>query len=367
MSKRMLMACLLAGALMAPLAGAAYAQSAAPAAKASSYKAPRLGNGLPDLSGVWTSSTLTSLERPAQYGDRLVMTPEEAARIEGATLAKYAERNAPTKPGTELKDLPCDPGNCGYNQGWVDPGESIMRVGGQPRTSFITSTPNGRMPPMLPAAQARAPQQRRISNEAAEGAPEGDSFASQASGYPGQNDNPETRSLGERCITSFGNLWGPVMLPSLYNNTYQIVQSGDSVAILVEMVHDVRVVRIGAKHRTDGVRPYFGDSIGGYEGDALVVETTGYHPSQAFRGASEALKVTERFKRVGPDRLLYQFTVEDPATWAQPWSGEYEFGTANGLFEYACHEGNYGLEGILAGARNDERLAAQAPAAPTGR
>ena len=172
-------------------------------------------------------------------------------------------------------------------------------------------------------------------------------------------DNPEDRGLGERCLTSFANSAGPVMLPLMYNNNYLFVQSKDTVAILVEMVHDVRMIHIGAAHRTDGLRPWFGDSIGRYEGDTLVVETTNFPKAQAFRGAWKELKVTERFTRKGPHRMLYQFMVEDPTVWEQPWGGEYEFSSSKGqLYEYACHEGNYAMAGILGGARAEEAAAA---------
>ena len=158
---------------------------------------------------------------------------------------------------------------------------------------------------------------------------------------------------------SFGSSSGPIMQPQLYNNTYQFVQSKDHVAIWVEMVHDVRIVRLNSKHRTDGVRPWMGDSIGWYDGDTLVVETVGFHPFQNLRGSSANLKMTERFTRVGPNRLLYQFKAEDPTVFAEPWGGEYEFNKATGsVYEYACHEGNYGLENILAGARAEEAEAA---------
>jgi len=175
------------------------------------------------------------------------------------------------------------------------------------------------------------------------------------------DDNPETKSLAERCLTSFGSSAGPIMLPLLYNNTYQFVQSKDAVVIVVEMVHDARVVRLNQPHRTDGVRPWWGDSIGHYEGNTLVVETTNYHPRNTFQGSSENLKVTEKFTRVANNRVLYQFTVEDPTAWDKPFGGEYEFGDAKGLqYEYACHEGNYALEGMLAGAREEDRKAAEA-------
>ncbi len=150
------------------------------------------------------------------------------------------------------------------------------------------------------------------------------------------------------------------MLPLLYNNTYKIVQGKDTVAIEVEMVHDVRIIRLNAVHRSDGLRPWFGDSIGHYEGGTLVVETTNFPPSQPFLGSWKNLKVTERFSRAGADRVLYQFKVEDPSVWTEVWGGEYEFSKAAGmLYEYACHEGNYGLPDILAGARAEEAAAAE--------
>jgi hypothetical protein len=164
---------------------------------------------------------------------------------------------------------------------------------------------------------------------------------------------------------SFGSSSGPIMQPQMYNSNYEFVLTKDSMAILVEMVHDVRVIRIGAKHRTDGVRPWMGDSIAHWEGNTLVAETTNFPRAQAFRGSWENLKVTEKFTRVGPNRILYQFTVEDPTLWDAPFGGEYEFGQAKGhVYEYACHEGNYALEGILAGAREEDRKAEAAAARP---
>jgi hypothetical protein len=211
-----------------------------------------------------------------------------------------------------------------------------MRVGGQGRNGFITSTADGRVPLRK---DFKGPLYGRA-------LPRG----------VGLNDNPESRALGERCLLSFGNSSGPVMLPGLYNNTYQVVQTKDHVAIVVEMVHDARIIPIGGRHRTDGVRPWMGDSIGWWEGDTLVVETTGFHPEQVFRGASEHLKVTERFTRVGKDRMHYAFWVEDPTVFTEPWGGEYEFQRIPGqVYEYACHEGNYGLVGILQGAREEDR------------
>jgi hypothetical protein len=161
-------------------------------------------------------------------------------------------------------------------------------------------------------------------------------------GGAGSFDNPENRGLGERCIMGFGRNAGPPMLPNgFYNNNYQIVQTPKTVAIDVEMIHDTRIVRLNVPHRTDGVRPWMGDSIGHYEGDTLVVETTNIPQGQAFMGSWKNLKVTERFTRVTPTRVNYKFQVEDPDMWDQPWGGEYNFAPLRGiLFEYACHEGN---------------------------
>jgi len=221
-----------------------------------------------------------------------------------------------------------------------------MRVHGEPRTSLIT-TANG-----LPPARKG-------------GAAAGGGFR----GGLGSFDNPEQRSMGERCILSFGRNAGPPMFPNgFYNNNYQLLQTPDAVLIEVEMVHDYRVVRLNAKHRTDNVRPYMGDSIGWWDGDTLVVETTNIPQAQQFMGSWQTLKVTERFTRVGKTRLHYAFTVEDPKFWDQPWGGEYEFSPMqNGvIYEYACHEGNYALPGMLAGARQQEAAAASGGAKAPG-
>jgi hypothetical protein len=317
------------------------------------YVAPRNGYGQPDLEGNWTNVSITPLERARQFGNNLNLTAEQAATLEGAAIDHYIEGNAPTDPNAPATDTTrkhCQGAgglDCGYNSAWKDSATTLARIDGQPHSSFITSTPDGRIPAYR--ADYTGPRSRVVREEG-EGA---------ATGGRGLADNPEDRGLGERCLTAFGNSGGPVMLPVLYNNNYAFAQSRDSVAIVVEMVHDVRMIHLGAAHRSDGVRPWFGDSIGHYEGNTLVVETTNYPKAQAFRGAWKDLKVTERFTRKGPHRMLYQFTVADPTVWELPWSGEYEFTSSKGqLYEYACHEGNYGLEGILAGARAEEAAVA---------
>lgn len=324
--------------LSTPIAALAADQAPRPV---TAYKAPRAADGKASLEGVWTNSSMTRLERNARFGKDLVLTEADVERIEGRNRRLIELGDRPTDPNAKVTDLPADCSggrgtDCNYNAAWTDPGSTIMRVAGQPRSGYITSTPDGRIP--MRKDITVSPFGRRL--------PPG----------MGINDNPESRSLGERCILSFGSSPGPVMVPGLYNNTYQFVQTRDAVAILVEMVHDVRIVRLNARHRTDGVRPYLGDSIGWWEGDTLVVETTGFHPLQTLRGASANLKVTERFTPVGPDRMHYGFWVEDPTVFSQPWGGEYEFSRLQGqVYEYACHEGNYGLANILSGAREEER------------
>ena len=322
-------ALLLGGAISALAASA----GAAPADAA--YKAPLNAYGQPDLEGTWTNATLTQLERPKEYGTRKVMTPEEVKKIEGDDAKMYAADAAPRDPSVKTTDLPHECGKgfsgagCGYNAAWIDPGNTIMRVNGEPRTSFITDPADGRLPPYKPGVTVPNMYVRAHYGE-----------------------NPENQTLAERCLTSFGYSAGPVMLPLLYNNNYEIAQSKDTVAIVVEMVHDVRMIHIGGKHRTDGERPWMGDSIGWYEGPTLVVETTNFPEATALRGAWKELKVTERFTRVAKDQILYEFSVDDPLTFTKVWKAQMPMHAAKGpIYEYACHEGNYSLPNILAGAR----------------
>ncbi len=339
---------------MLALAGQATAETK-PAAAASAFKSPKNAFGQPDLSGFWTNATLTPMTRSPTVGGRPVYTPEEVKKMEAAVAQEVEEGNAPTDPNAPAEAPKVDASKIrpefaaaggdvgGYNRGWLDPGSTIMRVHGEPRTSLLT-TPNG----MPPARKAGAPTPPRFG------------------GGMGSFDNPEQRSLGERCILSFGRNAGPPMFPNgFYNNNYQIMQTPDSVVIEVEMVHDYRVVRLNSKHRVDNVRPYMGDSIGWWEGDTLVVETTHIPAAQQFMGSWKDLKVTERFTRVGKNRLHYGFQVEDPTVWEKPWGGEYEFSPMAQavLYEYACHEGNYALPGMLGGARAEEAEKAKAAAA----
>ncbi|MDB5453839.1 MAG: hypothetical protein JWO33_2417 [Caulobacteraceae bacterium] len=342
----------LAIALGAALLASPLVASAQPA-KPGAFKVPRNLFGQPDLEGTWTNATITPQTRPANYGARLVHTPEEVKQLEGRAAQTVVAGNQNTDPNAPAPTQGVDPG--GYNRGWLDPGSQVMRVHGEPRTSLLT-TPDGLAPLNKQGQRVGQGGGRNVAlGEAAPAA----QIAAQA--QRGQFDNPEQRPLGERCIVSFGRNGGPPMFGNgFYNNNYRFMQNRDEVTITVEMVHDVRHVRLGSRqHPPSNVRPWFGDSVGWYEGDSLVVETTNIPQRQAYMGAWRDLKVTERFTRVAKDRMLYQFTIDDPSVWANTWGGEYEFADLHGeLHEYACHEGNYALEGILAGARADE--AAQA-------
>lgn len=352
----------LAGLILAAsvLLPAAHAQTMPAPQVRPGYEVPRLSSGKPDLSGVWTNATSTNLERSRDLGDKLVLSKAEMEAIERETFERNQRQNARTPQeiqdnwakiakGPDTLDE-CRSGArgpaCGYNAGWTDPGDWVMRVNGEGRTSLITYPTNGRLPARVAGAGQTRPRIVQTSEEDT---------------TRGAADNPEDRSLGERCIMSFGVSSGPVMTDQLYNNTYQFVQTEDYFAIWVEMVHDVRIIPIGGKHRSDGIRPWMGDSVAAWDGDTLVVETINFNPQQNVRGAGPGLKVIERFTRVAPDRVHYAFHVEDPQTWAQPWGGEYEFAQGDGqVYEYACHEGNHGLIGILMGARADDAAAAAA-------
>jgi hypothetical protein len=335
----------LALALCASAAGSGLAVPA-PASVTSAYKAPRNSLGQPDLTGNWSNASLTPLTRAKEFGTRSTYTPQEVKQLEDAQQVDIAKGNAPidnTKPITGGVITPhgglAAEGN--YDRGFLDPGAAVMRVHGEPRNSIFT-TPDGQ-PPARKAGLPSAPNEQLYIKPANDRS-------------NGMFDNPEQLSINERCIIGFGRSAGPPMFPNgIYNQNYQFVQSRDTVAIVTEMVHDTRVIRLNGAHRTDGVRPYFGDSIGHYQGDTLVVETTNIPETQNLYGSWRNLKVTERFTRVAKDRVLYQFAAEDPTLWDRPWGGEYELSTLSGrVMEYACAEGNYGLEGILAGARQQD-------------
>ena len=298
--------------------------SAAQAQPSAPYQPPRLADGRPSLEGDWTNSSLTTFERPITYGDSLDLSKDETETIE----AEFAEYNLGAGPDESAQTFSLGQGAD------FDAWTTVMRVGGQPRTSLITTPANGRVPPF----RAGARPEPEVSYSEIE-----------------MMNNPETVPVPWRCLPNMTPNSAPVMQPGSYNNFYRIVQGPEAVAIMVQMADDVRIVRLGGRHRTDGVRPWMGDSIGRWEGDVLVVETTNFPRAQAFHGSWQTLKVTERFSRAAEDRLLYRFTVEDPALWDRPWGGEYEFAKApREIEEYACHPNDQTVQGSLEGSRYEE-------------
>jgi hypothetical protein len=290
----------------------------------------RTPDGRPDLQGIWSLATITPLERPPELAGKEFFTAKEAAEYEKQVRER---NNMDRRDGSAEADV-----GRAYNDFWWDRGTAVVKT---LRTSLVTDPPDGRIPPILPAARERQAE-RQAANKGRE------------------FDGPENRPLAERCI-----MWGstgPPMLPTAYNNNFQIVQSPGYVAILTEMIHDVRVIPVdGRPALPSSVRQWKGDSRGRWEGDTLVVETTNYTNKTAFRGTGESLRLIERFKRMDGGTLLYQFTVEDPTTFAKPWTVEIPAIKSEGpIFEYACHEGNYAMEGGLNGARVQERQAAEA-------
>ena len=308
------------------------------------YVVPRTADGHPDLQGSWTNVTLTPFERREGRGP--VFTWEEVEEIE------RVDGDCPASPGTVACGRTARQGQSNearlsgqeYSEVYWDRGTRVAIVNGEPRTSLVTRPSNGRRPPLTPEGERRQQEYR--------------DFRSQF----GQYDHPELRPLAERCVVSFGSSAGPPMMPNTaYNNNYTIVQNADHVMILAEMVHDVRIIRLGEPDPLpEQLRPWFGDSWGHWEGDTLVVETSNFNPRHPFRGIrpTDHLKVTERFTRVDAETILYEFTIEDPTTYTEPWGGEIPLKKFDDLvYEYACHEGNYALASVLSGARYEEREA----------
>jgi hypothetical protein len=327
------------------LAAGSTSVAAQPTSSHAAWQVPRTEHGHPDLQGNWTNVTLTPFQRPDGRGP--TFTAEEARRLE------TPDDECPPNPGTVACGRSQAQGTSNearlsgneYNEVYWDRGSHIAVVNGEYRTSLITRPSNGRRPPLTALAERQQAERS--------------AFRSQFEQY----DHPEMRPLGERCIVSFGSSAGPPMIPnSAYNNNYTIVQSADHVMILAEMVHDVRVIRLGEPEPLpDHVKPYFGDSWGRWEGSALVVETTNLNPEHPFQGVipTERTKVVERFTRVDDDMILYEFTVDDPDNYTEPWGGQIPMERFDDLlYEYSCHEGNYALSAVLSGARYEESRAA---------
>jgi hypothetical protein len=333
----------------------ALAASLAPLAAQTKSPIPRMKDGHPDLQGTYDIATLTPIER--QAGSPLVLTDEEAKKLERDVAARKnyqarpieADRTAPPLGGDGSQGAAGNVG--GYNSFWIDSGSQYSVVDGRKRASILIDPPDGRVPQLT--AEARQRVARNLNR------PTSDQTAREDDpGFEGNGayDDPERRPLGERCLMGFGSTSGPPVLPNyFYNNLHQIVQTADTVMILTEMVHDARIVRMNAEHLPPTVRKWMGDSVGRWDGDTLVVDTTNFTDKTRFRGSTPNLHIVERFTRVDARNLLYRFTIEDPETWTRAWTGEYTWPTTDELlYEYACHEGNYALGNILRGARLKE-------------
>jgi hypothetical protein len=286
---------------------------------------PKTADGKPDLSGIWTNVTLTPLERPADLAGKASFTPAEAVAYEKKMVA---QNNADRRDGPAQADV-----SRAYNDAWWDRGTKVVST---LHTSLIIDPPDGKVPPLTPEAQKRL-----------------DASRAEARLHP--SDGPEDRLLSERCIN-----WptaGPPMLPSFYNNNYQIYQGPGYVAIDIEMIHDVRVIPTdGRPHLPSNIRQWLGDPRGHWEGNTLIVETTNFTDKTRFRGSTENMRLIEKFTRVDPDTILYEFTVDDPQTFTKPWTAQIPMHRTPGpIYEYACHEGNYAMTGILGGARAAEK------------
>ena len=299
-------------------------------AKVQSATPGRTADGHPDLQGIWTNATLTPLARPAAFNGKATVSDAEGTAWEKKQTDEVAAADGKSDADFHRRAGSGETG--GYNALFIDRGSELARVDGQKRTSLIIDPPDGKVPAITAEARARNAGMRR-----------------------GGTASAKDRPLSERCLMSFGSSSGPPMLPVLYNNNYQIVQTPDAVMILVEMVHDARVVRMNATHAPASVTKWLGDSIGHWDGDTLVVDTTNFNGQVSFYGSSKNLHVIERFRRVDANTMLYRATIDDPTTFTKSWSIEYPFRAADGpIFEYACHEGNYAMVDILGGARKEE-------------
>ena len=315
------------------------------------WQAPRTAWGHPDLQGNWSNATLTPFERQRGLGP--VYTQAEVDELEGRERSTVQTGSDASNPE---RGPPPVTGSIGrsYNQIYYDRGDRVARVDGEARTSLITFPSDGRIPELTPEGARRKQEYHEFRSRF------------------GEFDHPELRPLAERCIVFYGSssasVMGPPMTPTRgYNNNFMIVQDVDHVLIMSEMIHDVRIVRLGEPKRLPArIRPWFGDSWGHWEGNTLVVETTNIHPSHGMREQtdkivhSEDLRAIERFTRADDDTILYTFEIHDPRTYTQVWGGEVPWRKYDQqIFEYACHEGNYALANVLSGARYEERVEAQ--------
>lgn len=338
----------IAAALLAPATVAG--QSASPPANsmlaAKSWTVPRTADGQPDLQGVWDYRTITPMERPRALGAKAFFaSDEEAAAFEREENRRQNRDLIDPKVGG--LNYPAG-GVVPYNEFWYDRGNRVVKT---KRTSLIVDPPDGRYPPFTPEGKKRMELREQVRRNTELGHPIADSWVD--------------RPLQERCLLGLNA--GPPMFPGAYNNNIQISQNRDFVVILVEMVHDARVVPLDG--RPHGHIPQWkGDSRGHFEGDTLVVDTINFKQGTTLPGSTANMHLTERFTRTDPDTLMYEFTVDDPTTWTRPWTAQVPMAKSDEpIYEYACHEGNYGLPGVLAGARADEKRAAEEAAKKASR
>ena len=313
------------------------AAAATLSAQKARWTVPRTVDGQPDLQGTWANNNATPLERPTELAGKATLTDAEVATLKARSArlfsgdgdAAFGDNLFATLLTNPDKFVSVDGKTGDYNQFWLP--DRVF----DNRTSLITDPPDGRIPAMTPAAQRRV--------------------AAEAAARPVLPNGPEDRSLSERCIT-----FGVPRTQPAYMSYYDIVQSRDAVVFRMETIHDARVIPLdGRPHPGKPIRHILGDSRGHWEGDTLVVDTTNFSPKSNFRGAHENLHLIERFTRVSPDRLEYMFTVSDDTTWVRPWTAMIPLLRSRApIYEYACHEGNLGLTGILAGSRAEERTGA---------
>ena len=313
-----LVTCVLAGAPMA-------------LAQASTYAPPKTSWGVPDFTGSWSTASLTTMTRPAGASG-LVIGEAEAAKLFNKNIyTRVAKEESVLSKAELLTDANPDRA---YNRFWMDPGADLGKIDGKYRSSWVVEPANGQIPYKDTRTARPAASEEEFSDL--------------------KSDNPEDRGIPERCIWGFTGGPGPVLFNSMYNNNYQIVQTPTQVMIMSEMNHDVRIINIGGTHDPKTLPKWGGDSVGRYEGDTLVVETVNVEPRQKSF-ISEKGKVTERFTRTSEGQVLYQYTVEDPTRYSQPWKGEMPLNASQGPYEYACAEGNYSMFNLLNGARTMER------------
>ena len=310
-----------------------HAGTRAPAAR--NAATPRTPWGTPDLQGTWDFRTVTPMERPPELAGKATLTEKEAAEY---ARRMVEQRNADARHDTtprrtvngtaETEDVAL-----AYNDFWWDRGTKVV---GTRRTSLVVDPPDGRIPPLTAEAQARLAAEDTLRERPAQG--------------------PEDRSVAERCLMGFNS--GPPMVPGGYNQNVQIVQHSDYVVLLNEMIHNARIIPLDGRPRAN-VPQWAGESRGRWDGDTLIIETSGFHAVTSLRGSSPRLRLVERIRRIDAGNLMYEFTVDDPTTWTRPWTAQVPMVKAEGpIYEYACHEGNYGMFGILSGARAVERRTA---------